>query len=531
MMKFMLYAFLFLAIAGCHGGDSVPTPVLESSHAQPTPSPVAPSSEASFLELKKKLEQGHYEEVIDRASVESQRTQTNLPIWSWKFRLLQARATARATHPAEALALLTNMQPPAGLPVEEFAQKDIIAAESQCMLGKNPEGIGSLQRAKPLLSADPVLNADWLFIRGQCEPWENNTARISYEKARDLARGKDKFLEASSEGNLAYRLSRLQRFDEALDHYKQVLGLAEDMKSPVLEERARAYMGQAYYELGEYRKAIQYATLSEKLAAALGRFDHQARGLIDMGVDEQSRGRLAEAEGYYLQAIALASKIGRKDIRDDIEARSLNNLAIVELQKQSFKKAEDYHRQAADLEKIGDDLLTWQLTEIDLALVRKDFQAAQAELAQLSSAREQDFRLRWSTQQRMARMYELMGNLDEAEKWYRTTIKTAVDSSTKLNHQEYKTSVLSNLDFFSDYIEFLLRTNRPNEALHVAEIGRARALAMQLNHQLPAEDTKAWLANIQSGLKNSGKMVLAYWESRTQLYTWAVTASQVKLVQ
>lgn len=545
--------FLFVVLAGCNR-DTSDSPASRSEQASGKlaephgeANDTGANPEAWFFRLRQKLEQGYYGEVINGAKTAYDRTEKRDPVWAWRFRLLQARATARNLKARDALGLL-NIQPPAGLPLEEFARKDIIAAEARCALGEDQEGITVLNRAKPLLaapSADPVLNAEWLFIRGKCEPYTSEAARVFFEQSNKLAHGNDKWLEGASSGMLAYRLSLLEHFDEALDRYKRVLQLAREMDSPVLEERALNYMAQSYYELGEYRQAEQYAILSEKIAAELPRMDHQARALIDVGVNEQSRGRLAEAEDYYLKAISLATAISSAsrdnnkkenkdtgdDISDDIKARSLNNLTVIELQRQAFEKAAEYHRQADSLKKSGDDLLTWKLSDIDLALARKDFSAAQSGLEKLFAGKEQGFRLRWSAQQRMARLFESMGNLNEAEKWYRTTINTAVESSARLNHQEYKTSVLSNMDFFSDYIEFLLRTNRPNRALQVAEIGRARALATRLDHNLPDEETGAWLARIQGGLKHSGKIVLAYWESKTQLYIWLVTASQVKLVQ
>lgn len=546
MIKTALCLFSLLAVlAGCK--QIAPDPVAtQSQEFSNTPQGsggevniTTVSPEALFLRLKQKLEQGRYEDVMSGAREAYHRTKEHDPVWAWRFRLLQARAATRALQAKIALGLL-NIQPPANLPLDEFARKDIVTAEAWCALGRNQEGIAVLTRAKPLLAVpavNPVLNAEWLFIRGKCEPFNSEAARVYYEQTKNLAHGKDKFLEASSEGNLAYRLSLLERFDEALDHYKLVLGLAREIDSPVLQERALDYMAQSYYELGQYQRAEQYAILSEKLAHELGRVDHQARDLIDVGVDEQSRGRLAEAEDYYLKAISLARRdyenkdAGAKAISDDIIARSLNNLTIVELSRQSLEKAEDYHNQAASLKKSGDDLLTWKLCEIDLALVRSDFPVARAALMRLLSEKDQGFRLRWSAQERMAQMYESMGDLSEAETWYRTTINTAVESSAGLNHQEYKTSVLSNFDFFSNYIEFLVRTDRPNEALQVAEIGRARALALKLDHSLPAADTSTWLTEIQTGLKHSGKVVLAYWQSKTQLYIWLVTASQVRLLK
>lgn len=538
MVRLAIYLFLLMVLlCGCKSGSapaslhSQPDATKNADLRDPGP-PIIPTLERSFAELKLKLEQGSYEEVISGAEAAYLRTRESQPIWAWKFRLLQARATSRSLD-YEAARDLLNIKPPAGLPVEEFVRKNIIVGESFCASDPSRDGINVLESVKPLLplpSVEPVLNAEWLYFRGRCEHFTTEAARYYFELAGKLARGKDKWLEVASSGMLAYRLMLLDRFDEALDRYKPALSLSREIGATVLEERMLDYMAQSYYRLGEFQKGKQYAILAEKLAKELNRIDHRARILIDIGVDEQSRGSLAEASENYFQALALAQRISDKSIRDDVTARCLNNLTMIELQRQSLEKAEEYHNQAAPLKMRDDDRLTWDLSHVDLALARKDFPAAQSDLTRLSAEEKQTFRALWSVQERTARMYELMGNLQEAEKWYRATINTAIAHSEQLK-QEYKTSILSNFDFFSNYIEFLLRNNRSEQALQIAEIGRARALAAKVDHSLPQEETGTWLRKIQMGLKKSGKVVLAYWESKTRLYVWLVTATEVKLVQ
>jgi CHAT domain-containing protein len=545
MIKFvpgLLYVAVILS--GCNSKDVINPREAKAEVTSPedrnrSDSVVAPL-DAQFALLQHKLEQGYYEEVAAGADEAYRATEKSAPIWAWKFRLLQARATMRTLQSSAALDLL-KIEPPPGLPIEEFARKEIVSAEALCSLGKHQEGIAALNRAKPLLpaaSVNPVLNAEWLLFRGKCDPlpFTSEAARNSFEQARRLAHGRDKYIEALAEGNLAFRLSQLQRFDESIDHSKEVLALAKGMGSPLLEELTLGYLGQNYYELGEYQKAEQYARGSEKIAEDLGRIDHQARHLIDMGSDEMCQSRYVEAEEDFLKAISLARKnydkkdAGAKAISDDIIARSLNHLTWIELSRQALDRAEDYSRQAATLKMGDDELLNWKLFRIDLALARKEFPVAQALLTQLVSAKPQDFQQLWQAQVRLARMYELKGEVASAEKYYRMAIAAAVGASAKLNDREYKASLLGNLPIYDICIEFLVRINQPLEALQVAEIGRARALAKELPSNLPIQDTAAWLANIQSGLKRSGKMALAYWEGVNELYIWLVTADQVKFL-
>lgn len=534
---------LAVILSGCHSKDVINPREAKAQVTSPEDgnrsNPAAAPLDAQFALLEQRFEQGHYEEVVRGAEEAYRATEESAPIWAWKFRLLQARATMRTHKSSTALDLL-KIEPPAGLPIEEFAWKEIVYADVLCSMGKHQEGVAVLNRAKPLLpaaSVSPVLNAEWLFFRGKCEPFTSEAARNFYEQSRRLAHGRDKFIEASAEGNLAFRLFQLQRFDESIDHLKQVLALAKEMRSPLLEELTLGYLGQSYYELGEYQKAEYYSRSSEKMAGDLGRIDDQARHLIDVGSNEQCQSRYEEAEKDYLKAISLARKIYDKndadarEIGDDIISRSLNHLTWIKLSRQDLDRAEDYSRQAAALKMEDDERLTWKIYSIDLALARKDFPTAQSALMQLASARPKNSVQLWQAQKRLARTYELKGELASAEKYYRMAIGTAVDTSAKLNRREYKASWLGNLDFYDTYIEFLVRIHQPLQALQVAEIARARALAKELPSNLPIQDTTAWLSNIQSRLKRSGKVALAYWEGENgDLYIWLVTADQFKFL-
>src|SRR5436305_669257 len=153
------------------------------------------------------------------------------------------------------------MEPPTGLPIEEFVRKDIIFAEAMIAQGKLKDAVAALNRAKPLLpsaSSDPVLNAEWLLWRGRCEPFTSEAGQTYYQQAARLAHAKDKFIEASAEGNMGASLLGQQHSDEAIDLLKAALALAKETDSPVRQEIALGYLSQSYFELGDNQKAGQY---------------------------------------------------------------------------------------------------------------------------------------------------------------------------------------------------------------------------------------------------------------------------------
>jgi len=529
-----------LLSAGCESNVARPArvdsqPPLSLKEGKGTGSATASGpSNSLYAELERRLRQGHFEEVYERAGLASRSAADDLQ--AFKFRLLQAKAAARKNEAKEALRILAP-HPPPGASSEDIVRGVIISADATCRLGKHSDGVRSLVRIKPLLpavSADHVLNAEWSLQRAKCEPaMKSQTAANYLKQARQMAHGYDAYLEASAVGNLGWRLHDSNRFDQAIDHFNTVLQLEREIDSPLLREVTFANICKSFFELGDYEKASYYAMLSERLASDLGHVEDQVRRLIDLGANEKLRGNRSKAAEYYLRSLALARKDydktdpGARARRDDIMVRIYNNLTVIELDKLNWDGAEDYSRQAATLHPIGEPLIRWKFNQIDIALGRKNFSKARAGLAEFLSSSSQNYKSLWFAQERMARMYEAMGKPADAEIWYRETIKTGIKAAAVLTHGEYKTALLGNLPFFGNYIDYLVRHNRNDEALQIAEIGRTRALAKELPLDLPAADTTSWIAGIRERLRRSNKVVLAYWLSESTIYTWLVTPRQV----
>ncbi len=547
MIKCAVTLFLILAVlSGCRQSAEAPVTRAEITSVEPAREQSEPQGKASswrarYTELQHRLEQGHYADVAREAEKEYNAILGGDRLWAWRFRLVQAQATNRKQESKTALALV-QMEPPPGLPFEDFVRKDLVVAEAQINLRRTDEALATLNRVKPLLpsaSADPELNSEWLFWRGKYEPFTRETGQSYFMQAARLAHGHNKFIEAGAEVNIGYGLFVRQRYDEAIDHLKVALALAKEkeLDSPVLEESSLSYIGQSYFELGDYPKAEQYARNAERLADNLGIVHHRMRRLIDLGLSQQILGNYSEAMNYYLQAMSLARKDydkkdeGAKNDSNDVIARCLGNMAEIELHQGNLVKVEEYSRQATALAPQGDQAFLWQVRRVNLALARKQYEPAQEMLKNLLAEKNLAPKLRWVAQARMARLYEDLGQSSNAERWYRMAVDSGVAVSDTFNRPEYKVSFLSNLPVYNDYIEFLIRSKQPTQALRIAESGRSKVLAKTLGRNLAADDSSAWLAKVQSELARSGKVVLAYWMSDAQLYTWVITGSQIQLVQ
>ncbi len=492
-----------------------------------------------YTQLQHRLEQGRYGDVARNAEQAYKDTVASDRLLAWKFRILQAKATLRKNDPEGALALL-KMEQPSGLSIEDLARKEFVSADAKIVLRKPNEALVTLNQIKlmmPSASTDPILNAEWLILRGKCEPRGPESAQAYFSQAAGLAHARSKYLESAAEVQIGNGFFQKQHFDEAIDHFKTAFSLAKEADSPVMQEIVLGGFAQAYFELGDYTKAEQYAHNAERIAADLGLADHHMRQLINVGRNQQERGKYAEAMDIFQQVLALAQKDSNKknstekEISNDITERCLRNMADMDMIQGNLDKVEAYVRQAADLGLEGETALSWQVTRIDLALNRHDSTSADNMLTSLLAERSISPKLRGLLQERKARLYELLQKTNDADQWYRKALDTALERSKAFNRQEYKISFLSNFPFYNNYIEFLIRTNQANRALQVAEIGRAKVLAKASAYNPASDNTTAWLGKIQGELKSSNKVILAYWVSQSRLYTWIITPSEIQIVQ
>lgn len=492
--------------------------------------------EVQYAKLQHQIEQGYFEKVIPEAEQAYQATASSDRLWAWRFRVLQAKATLRKNDINGALALLKIEQPP-GLPIEDFAKREFVIDYAMFALGKSNEALAALNRVKALLppiATDPDLNAEWFIFRAMFEPRDRGLNRSYLIQAATLAHGRNKYLESSAETTLGTGLLEQEHFDEAIDHFKTAYSLAKEADFPVFQEIDLVGLARGYFELGDYLKAEQYARSGERLALELGRLDHRMSHLINIGRNEANRGNYAQAMDIYQQTLSLARKDFdkkndlEKKISNDVIAACLKNMADLDP-----AKFEEYSRQAATLKLPSDQAFLWQLNRVDVTLSHPnpDTTSAESVLAGLLAQKNLSPDQLWRLQDRKAKLYEVLQQTNNADQWYRKAIDTAVERSKTFNRQEYKISFLSNLPFYNNYVEFLIRSNQPNRALQVAEIGRAKVLAKASSYNPASDNTTAWLARIQNELKRSNKVILAYWVSQSQLYTWIITPSEIQFVQ
>jgi CHAT domain-containing protein len=523
---------LILTAAGCT------QPSLDNSRsaitqAQAPTLPQTPESQISLI--KRRIGEGKYQDAVALADSGLRQQAATDPAFAAQIQILKARALSWSGDPQTGLRTL-ELMPTSSRAPESAAFQEIVRAEALCRLGKNAEGRKSLGKARSLLPTpdqNPALNAEWEFAGARCADLLSQSAENEYQRARQLAHGNDPLLEAGSLINLGVRQLRLEHFDESIDALKQALELEKTLGSPLVEEKISGDLGTAYAEVGDFNTAEAYSRKAEQVAGDLGITDDHVKWLSDVGYMNMRHERMDEAQTYYARALSLAqqqlAKASGPELAAtrDITVKILRNLTDWGIQANQLTKAEEYSRQAEALNPQGNDLLDWKLNHARIAVGQNRYADAEQELKQLVEARTY-WKVRWLAQSDLASLYDKRSDAAKAELWYRKALDSGLEKSGQLKHQEYKTALLSNLPFYDNYIQFLVRRDQPNRALQIAELGRTRVLAQAAGKGPLAQSPDVWMSGVQSALRRQNKIVLAFWESHAELYSWVITPSQVK---
>ncbi|MEG4355793.1 CHAT domain-containing protein, partial [Microcoleus sp. Aus8_D1] len=237
-------------------------------------------------------------------------------------------------------------------------------------------------------------------------------------------------------GSLGLAYYSLGDYAKAIEYAQQWLAIAREIKDRESEGKALGNLGIAYYSLGDYAKAIEYQ--QQFLAIAREIKDRKGEGwaLGSLGLAYYSLGDYAKAIEYAQQWLAIA-----REIKDrESEGKALGNLGIAYYSLGDYAKAIEYEQQwLAIAREIKDRQSEWKaLNNLGFALYKS-------------------------------------GNLPAAEKTLLDSIKVSeslragLEDANKVSIFETQTNPYVNLQ------QVLIAQKKTNDALEIAERGRARA--------------------------------------------------------
>lgn len=281
-------------------------------------------------------------------------------------------------------------------------------------------------------------------------------------------------------------------YNRAIDYQQQSLAIAKEIKNIDRQNQALRSIGNAYYFLENYEQAISY--YEQNLDNAKSTQDRRQLGLAvgNLALVYTNQGNYAKAIEYYQQDLAIA-----REFKDRlIEQQALGNLANVYRGQKEYNKAiENYEQSLAIARELkylrGEGIV---LTNLGIALY---------EAAQLPKAEN-------TLNEGLKVLESLREGLSDAEK------------VSIFEQQSRAYGALQGV---------LVAQNKPNNALEIAERGRARAFIDLLSRRLSSSPTAAentvkspTIAQIQQTAKAQKATIVEYSliQEGSKLLIWVV---------
>jgi CHAT domain-containing protein len=456
-------------------------------------------------------------------------------LWSWKFRLLNARTLSWRGMNEQVLSTLNSDLPMPLQNTDLDLQKQGLEGLASARLHRYSEAEDKLLLAiQRCGSTDCAVLGELLADRGFLEVEKGNFrgAEIAFEKVLELARLEhDTFLEARALLQLSYASLQQEHFDESIDWSTRAYNTAQKLGAQLILLNAVGNLGWAHYKTGDGEGALELLLQAEKRAEQLGSIGNQVAWLTAAGNVYVEQAKFAAADDLFRTALRLATQINSKE--DILNAQI--SLAFVSVLTGKLDLARKYSEDAivtarADGNRL--DELYPLLTKGQVAARQGDPQQAEQILSEVAGDPKVNPSLKWEAQHELANLYADQHQTAKAEAAYRTTLATFETARASIQHEDVKLPFLANASsLYKDYVRFLLSQEKTAEALIVADHGRARTLAEGVGQLRKTDSVLPTALDAHGIARRAGGPILYYFLGEKQSYLWAITAQKTTLFQ
>jgi CHAT domain-containing protein/Tfp pilus assembly protein PilF len=473
------------------------------------------------------IKRGDLNVALADANRASQKYSQVSPEWDWRFRILRAQILVSRTEPKAALAILQGDLPSSLQSTEIAARKTLYEGISYRSLQQTKQAEQKLVEAEHLADS---LHSQYLchivIARAglQLDQEKFAAAEENYDRAIALATQHGlRDQEANAQVGLAIVSAKLNHLDEAVDRNQKALALARSLRMGGAEATILGNLGWAYFTLGDYQNALLFFQQGAEASERNGLKGYSAYWYTGVANSYFALRRYSEAEELARRTLDRAKKL------DDPETITicLTSLAELSLRAGKLDDAEKYNQEAVQLEQQGLDHFGVRESTVvagRIATSRKHFAEAEKLFHQISQDPAAETALKWEVHARLAELYDAENQPDHAEQEFRRSIETITAARDSIDLNDSRLSYLSGgIDFYNDYVDFLIRRNRPLDALGVAETSRARMLLEGLSVDQKSSSHAMPVAQPQQLAKRLQATLLFYWVGQDHSYLWAIT--------
>jgi CHAT domain-containing protein len=488
-----------------------------------------------FQEIRSDFLHGNLDAAQQKAEKARKDFSANGADWAMKFRLLEAEILTYQGRRPEVIALLNSpgvTYPSGG---DLAIKRDLLCGLAHARLGQPQQADTELQEAQRLSDAThSVLNGEVLRTEAIIQIYRNHLPEAAdlCRKSLHVAREqRDSYLEATDLLNLGLVAVEMRHYDEALTLLSSAADSARPIQARVILEVALGNLGLAYLRLGDFEKALSNFQQAEKEGKEIGTASLQVTWLKDAGASQYMLGNLQEARTYYEQSLKAAMAI---DTPKEI-AEIQTELAFLFYRQGRFDMAKTDNEQAIRAARRAGDKsqeLKTQYMDALLATRQENERNPERLLLQVSQQSAADPALQGDIDGALADFYAGKQQTKKADLWYRRSIRTFEEQRAAVADEELRLPFFANGDtLYRDYADFLITSQKPEEALRLLDIGRARTLAEGLglaNQQPGVQPERAF--DVQAVARKLDSVILFYSLGPQKSWLWVVTAHHTHLL-
>jgi CHAT domain-containing protein/tetratricopeptide (TPR) repeat protein len=360
--------------------------------------------------------------------------------------------------------------------------------DTELALQKSTEALANLQQAETLLSGTNTPgHVDCLIglASAQADLGQFEQAKKGHTDAVELAKktgyrdgallaltelGYDDLLQGSQE-------KALNGFFEAYNYLSHDLPNDEYDKALLLN-----YIGMCYDGLGQTDAALDYQQQSADLFHKLGKTTDEAMAYNSIAVAYLNKGSFTEFKKYFDKAKQMLESMPTQSMKVKLSQAYLDyNYAQACICQAKAADALDAYQRAMAVYKEANDTKGQARVLCGIGLYSlqtgKPQDAAQCyEQAWELAGKQGDVETRWDCAVGSGKAYRALNNLPLAEKRFAQAIQIVESERKQMSRDTYKTFNLDwRQDCFQELSDILAASGRADEALEVAEKGRARA--------------------------------------------------------
>jgi CHAT domain-containing protein len=431
----------------------------------------------------------------------------------WALRAMRGEALIGMGRRSEAREAL-SFELPALLRTSETAVRQLILQSYAVDNG----ALELAEKARALAAAHhPAALADVYVVMSGRQSDLARKEELAREAVRVARRHGGKPSNVRAAASLALALTQRQNFAESIQWGEQALALARAAGMLKTLQQIEGNLGWSYLEIGDYETAAELFTHAETTAAQIDARVDRVPWLNQLGNIREEQRDWAGAERYYVQAATLAREIGHRQL-----GYVLANRARIAVETGRFADARRLNAEALQQKK-GDreaELRSY-IVEAQILIVERKYDGV---LKLLNDVIRETNRAmtRAEAAGQLAGMYIRTNRSDLAEAQFRRAIAAAREARDEVSDRDLRFSLFNTTaEIFGEYVDFLARARRVEDALLITETRRAQTLEEGL--AVPAK------LDARAVARQNDATILCYWLGRDRSYLWAVTKNDVAL--